>query len=286
MNLSIQTYWELSKPRILFMVLVTTTIGYLLGGDGLGSWSSLLITLLGTALAAGGASALNNFLERDLDARMNRTRNRALPAGRLEPGEALTYGVVMVLGGVTLLAWVVNLLTAFLVLLTAFLYVLVYTPLKRLTWLNTSVGAIPGAVPPMSGWAAAHGELELGAWILFFILFAWQHPHFYSIAWMYKDDYRRAGYKMLPYGDPSGKRLFQHTLAYSVILLGVSVWPALIGMMGGAYWIGSLLLGLFLLGAGWNFARSKAHADARRLLKASVLYLLALLGLIMVDFVF
>jgi protoheme IX farnesyltransferase len=215
-------FLELAKPRIVSMVLITTGIGYFLGGSGIPGWGHLLMTLVGTGLAAGGAAALNNYLERDTDTRMQRTRQRVLPSGRMEPGLALTYGVTLVLGGVSLLVWSVNLLAGFLVLLTAFLYVLVYTPLKRITWLNTPIGAIPGALPPMVGWAAATGELSAGAWILFGILYTWQHPHFYAIAWMFREDYRAAGFQMLSVVDPSGRRLFRQAIIFSVALLAVS----------------------------------------------------------------
>ena len=179
--------------------------------------------------------------------------------------------------------WAVNLLTGFLVLLAAFLYVLVYTPMKRLTWLNTTFGAIPGAIPPMCGWAAATGRLDPGAWVLFLILFAWQHPHFYAIAWMFKDDYRNAGFKMLPVVDPSGVSTFRQTMLFAALLLGVSVLPTIIGMTGKVYCVGALAMGLALLAVGALFTRTKSFLDARRLLKASVVYLPLLLLLIIVD---
>jgi heme o synthase len=186
-------YLELAKPRILAMVLVTTTLGFFLGGRGMHPLPLFLLTLLGVGCATGGAAMLNNYFERNSDAKMNRTRGRALPAGLIEPARALPGGVGLVLFGVLLLVWAVNLLTGFLVLLAAFLYVLVYTPMKKITWLNTTFGAIPGALPPMAGWAAATGRIDPGAWVLFAILFVWQHPHFFAIAWMYRDDYKAAG---------------------------------------------------------------------------------------------
>ena len=276
-------YLELTKPRIVSMVLVTTTIGFFLGGKGFHSASALFFTLLGTALASGGSAVLNNYLERDVDCKMERTKNRALPTGQITPANALGFGIVLVLAGVTLLAWQVNLLTAFLVLLAAFLYVVVYTPMKRLTWLNTAVGAIPGAIPPLSGWAAATGHLDLGAWVLFSILFAWQHPHFYAIAWMFKDDYRNAGFKMLPVVDPSGRRMFRQTAFFSLLLIALSVLPSVIGMTGRVYFVGALVLGAALFGVGAWMSFSKSFNAARRLLKASVLYLPLLCVLMMVD---
>ncbi len=280
-------YFEMSKMRIVTMVLVTSSIGYFLGARGVGDvrWVVWALSLLGTGMAAAGAACLNNYLERDLDARMERTRRRALPAGAIDPVSALMYGIVMVLGGVTLLVWQVNLLCGFLVLLTAFLYVLVYTPMKRWTWLNTSVGAIPGALPPVSGWAAATGQLDVGAWVLFAILFVWQHPHFYAIAWMYKDDYREAGFRMLPVIDPSGQRMFRHILAHSAVLIVVAALPTFIGMTGWIYLIGAFLLGLMMLEVGIRLWRTHSMADARNVLRASVYYLPLLLVMIALDVV-
>src|SRR5882757_10461782 len=267
---NIVLYWELAKPRILLMVLVTTALGFFLGAHGVDSVVRFCLTLLGVGCATGGAAMLNNYLERDLDAKMVRTRGRALPAGLVEPHRALTLGVGLVLFGVLLLAWKVNLLTGFLVLLAGFLYVLVYTPLKRITWLNTTFGAIPGAIPPMAGWAAATGHVGPGAWALFAILFAWQHPHFFAIAWIFRDDYRAAGFKMLPAIDPSGTRTVWLTIVFSLILLGVSLVPKLIGMAGWTYFFGTILIGLLMLAAALAFSRNRSVGNARRLLKASI----------------
>ena len=286
-------YVEMAKPRIVSMVLVTTALGFFLG-SGLfhhrlgesGSrreWPLLLLTLLGVGCATGGAAVLNNYLERDVDAKMERTRRRALPAGLVSPEHALACGVSLVLAGVILLARGVNLLTAFLVLLAAFLYVIVYTPLKRLTWLNTSFGAIPGAIPPLCGWAAATGRLDPGAWVLFLILFTWQHPHFYAIAWMFKEDYRNAGFKMLPVVDPGGGSTFRQTILFAALLLGFSILPTVIGMTGRVYGVGALVMGSTLLAVGALLARKKSFLDARRLLRATVIYLPLLLILIIVD---
>ncbi len=283
MNQTIRDFIEVSKPRIVFMVLVTSAIGYLMGGRGVVDGPVFVLSLLGTGAAAAGAAVLNNYLEREFDARMIRTRHRAIPSGRMDPGTALTFGILLILFGVSLLVWQVNTLTGFLVLLTAFLYVLVYTPLKRWTWLNTSIGAIPGALPPVSGWCAATEQVELGAWILFAILFVWQHPHFYAIAWMYRDDYREAGFKMLPSIDPSGRRLFRHIIGYSILLIGVAAIPAFIGMAGSLYLIGSLVIGLALLEVGIHLSRTAENHDARRVLKMSVYYLPILLLLVSVD---
>ena len=280
---SLSSYIELTKPRILSMVLVTTTIGYFLAAKGIHPLGALFLTLLGVGCATGGSAALNNYLEREADGKMARTRDRALPAGLIQPANALAFGISLVLLGLFILVWAINLLTGFLVLLAAFLYVLVYTPMKRLTWLNTTFGAIPGAIPPLCGWAAATGRLDAGAWVLFLILFAWQHPHFYAIAWMFKDDYRDAGFKMLPVVDPSGVSTFRQTIFFAILLLGVSVLPTTIGMTGRIYCIGALMMGLALLAVGVLFTRSKSFLDARRLLKASVIYLPLLLLLIIID---
>jgi protoheme IX farnesyltransferase len=226
---------------------------------------------------------LNNYLERDSDAHMSRTRGRALPAGLIEPARALIGGVGLVLIGVLELVCAANLLSAFLVLLAAFLYVLVYTPMKKITWLNTSFGALPGAIPPIAGWAAATGTIDPRAWVLFAILFAWQHPHFFAIAWMFRDDYRAAGLKMLPVVEPDGKRTFRQTIAFSILLIGVSVLPTLLGLTGQFYFWGALAIGLGVLLVALDFTRNQAVADARRLLKASVLYLPVLLLLIVFD---
>jgi protoheme IX farnesyltransferase len=204
----------------------------------------------------------------------------------IEPFRALMFGVTLVLVGVLLLVWTANLLAGFLVLLAAFLYVLVYTPLKRITWLNTTFGAIPGAIPPMAGWAAATGNVGAGAWALFAILFTWQHPHFFAIAWIFRDDYRAAGFQMLPTIEPSGIRTVRLTIIFSLILVGVSLVPTLIGMTGGTYFCGTLLIGLLMLVAALGFARDRSLGNARRLLKASVLYLPLLLGFILLDATF
>lgn len=273
----------MAKLRIVTMVLVTTAIGFFLGSEGAVDSLRLLYTLIGTALAAAGSATLNNYLERDIDALMDRTRSRVLPAGVVEPAHALAFGVLLVLGGVGLLLQQVNLLTSFVVLLTAFLYVLVYTPLKRVSWINTPVGAIPGALPPVSGWAAASGQLDPQAWVLFLILFAWQHPHFYAIAWMCREDYARAGFKMLSVVEPTGRRMFNQAVGFCVLLLVASVIPAASGMAGYVYLAGALVLGVLFLRAGLGAARSRSLGDARKLLRASVLYLPALLTLIVVD---
>ncbi|OGX27872.1 MAG: protoheme IX farnesyltransferase [Omnitrophica WOR_2 bacterium RIFCSPHIGHO2_01_FULL_48_9] len=279
----IAAYIDLTKPRILTLVLVTTTLGFFLGGRGIHSFIELFFLLLGVALVCAGSAVLNHYLERDIDAKMLRTRNRPLPMGVIQPADALIFGIVLILAGVFTLWWKTNLLTAFLSLLSAFLYVLVYTPMKRISWLNTSIGAIPGALPPLGGWAAATGDLSLGGWVLFAILFLWQHPHFYAIAWMFKEDYQRGGFKMLPVVQPDGRGTFLQIIVFSVFLIPVSVMPTLLGMSGKLYFSGALLMGIFMLALGGILALTKSHGDARKLLKATVLYLPALLFLIILD---
>ncbi|MBI4397756.1 MAG: protoheme IX farnesyltransferase [Candidatus Omnitrophica bacterium] len=276
-------YLELTKPRITFMVLITTSMGYFFGARGIHLWTHFVLTLAGIALASSGSSALNQYLERDADAKMERTKRRALPQGLISPSHALAFGIILTLAGVFLLAWKVNLLTGFLVLLAAFLYVLVYTPMKKLSWLNTSIGAIPGAIPPLAGWTAASGDLGAGGWILFWILFLWQHPHFFAIAWMYRTDYEHAGFKMLPVVEPDGRRMFRQIIWHSLVLIPVSLLPAFIGMSGKLYAYGALALGLGFLAAGVYFSYSKKEQDARKLLRASIIYLPLLFLLILAD---
>lgn len=276
-------YIELSKPNIMSLVLITTVLGYYLGGKGIDSWFTLLITLIGTALSSGGAGALNHYLERDADSLMNRTKNRPIPAGIILPSNALMFGIILVLSGTTLLVWKVNTLTGFLSILTAFLYILVYTPMKKITWLNTSIGSIPGAIPPMGGWAAATGHLDFNAWILFFIMFLWQHPHFYAIAWMCKEDYARANFKMLPVIEPDGKRTIRQIFWHLGMLIPVSIFPYLYGSSGIVYLFGVLILSVLFLISAVPMAREKTNNSAKLLLKSSVIYLPGLLFLIVFD---
>lgn len=276
-------YLELTKPNILPLVLVATFLGYYLGSMGKGSWITLIITLIGTSLTAGGSGALNHYLERDWDKLMERTRNRPLPSGLIAPQNALHFGIILVLLGSLLLVWRVNTITGFLSLLTAFLYVLVYTPLKRITWLNTSIGAIPGALPIIGGWTAATGEVETGAWILFAIMYFWQHPHFYAIAWMCKDDYARAGFQMLPVIDPSGRRTILQIFWHLLLMIPVTLLPFLDGMLGGVYAVGVFILSVGFIISAFPLARTRSKKGALLLLKSSVFYLPALLLLIIID---
>lgn len=286
MSTTLRAYYTLTKPRIVGMVGVTAALGYYLGvidSRQFPGWTQFFFALVGIALAGGGASALNQYLERDIDARMDRTRNRPLPSGAVSAPAALYFGVALVLVGCFLLVFTVNLLTAFLTLQSAFLYVLVYTPMKRLTWWNTSVGAVPGAMPPLMGWAAATGSLDLGAWILFAVLYIWQHPHFFAIAWMYREDYARGGLKMLPVVQPDGRNMFAQVILFSVILIPVSLAPWLAAMTGWTYFAGALLLGVAMLATGIVFAATHSQAAARRVLRMSLLYLPGLLVFVLID---
>lgn len=276
-------YIELSKPNIMSLVLITTVLGYYLGGKGIDSWFTLLITLIGTALSSGGAGALNHYLERDADSLMNRTKNRPIPAGIILPSNALMFGIILVLSGTTLLVWKVNTLTGFLSILTAFLYILVYTPMKKITWLNTSIGSIPGAIPPMGGWAAATGHLDFNAWILFFIMFLWQHPHFFAIAWMCQKDYAKAGFKMLPVMEKDGTRTVRQIFWHLTLLIPVSMFLYIIGDSGWIYAIGVFTLSLIFSISAVPLAFRRTNKNAKLILKASVLYLPALLILIIID---
>lgn len=283
MRQSLRDYATLCKPRINVLVLVTTAVGYGVAARGQAQWGLLAWTLAGTALAAAGASALNQYVERDADRRMRRTAGRPLPAGRMAPWRALVFGISLASAGVALLALMANATAALLGLATVVLYVAVYTPLKPRTGLCTLVGAIPGAIPPMMGYAAATGRVDAGAWALFGILFLWQLPHFLAIAWLYREDYARAGFPMLPVGDIDGAATGRQIVLYTVALIPVSLVPTLLGMTGGLYFFGALGLGLLFLAAGVAMALGRQRPNARRLLLASVAYLPALLALLIAD---
>ena len=252
----LNAYIELTKPSIMMLVLVATALGFYFGDGGIHHPWVLFYTLLGACLTCAGAGTLNHYIERDVDALMNRTKNRPLPSGLIPPADALAFGVSLILIGLIVLCVKVNLLTGFLSLLTAFLYIVVYTPMKRMSWLNTTIGAIPGAIPPMGGWAAARGELGIEAWVLFLILFAWQHPHFYSIAWMFKEDYKKAGFKMLPVVYPDSRFTLAQIMAFTFLLVGFSLVPSMIGMSGKIYFWGALFLGAGFLWYAWKFQQT------------------------------
>lgn len=276
-------YYELTKPRMNALVVVTTAVGYYMAASGWSDWARLIHTIVGTALTAAGASVLNQYVERDLDAKMPRTAVRPLPAGRVSPVEALGLGVMLSAVGVLYLVTLVNPLAAMLAVLTLGTYVFLYTPLKTRTSLCTVAGAVPGAIPPMIGFAAVHGVLTPGAWALFGILFIWQLPHFLAIAILYRDDYARGGMKMLPVIDPGGAITGRQIVLWSLALIPVSLVPSVVGLAGVAYFAAAALLGIAFLAFAVRCALTGSRADARRLFLASIIYLPVLLGMMMAS---
>lgn len=275
---------QLTKPRITVLVVLTTLVGFLVAAPRPLPVLLLLHALAGTALAAGAAGALNQWAERHADAAMRRTARRPLPAGRLTPREALVFGVLLTAGGTAYLALTTNALASALAALTIVSYLLLYTPLKRVTSLATIVGAVPGALPPMIGWAAARGRLGIEAWVLFGIVFLWQMPHFLALAQLYRADYARAGFRMLTVEDASGESAGRQALLYALALVPVSLLPTPLGMAGGAYFVGVLALGLGFLLSGVGMALDPSRpAAARRLFHASLLYLPAVCALLLVG---
>lgn len=274
---------EMTKPGITLMVVLTAGLGFLLAGGETFSFLLLVHTLLGTGLVSGGASVLNHVLERDTDALMRRTANRPLAAGRLDPDLALLFGVTLAVAGLLQLALAVNLLTGLLGAVALAGYVFVYTPLKRVSSLATIIGAVPGAIPPMMGWSAVRGELDLAAWVLFAILFFWQMPHFLAIAWLCREDYAAGGFPMLTVSDPDGVRTARQTVLWGAALVPVSLLPSVLGLMGGLYFAGTLLLGLVYLGFCIAFARVRSTPGARWLMLVSILYFPAVLLVMLLD---
>ena len=285
-------YIELTKPRITWLILMSTGTGYFYGLPGASTWLgfvrnipllSLLHTIIGTALIASGTAALNQWFEREADCRMRRTARRPLPAGRLTSGRALAFGVALSLAGFGELWLGVNLLSGLIGAFTLASYLFIYTPMKQRTWWSTTIGAIPGAMPPIIGYAAAAGALTREAWVLFAILFLWQFPHFYSIAWMYKEDYARAGIRMLPVVEPDCRSTARQIVLYGLALIPVSLIPAMLGMSGRIYLVGALLLGLWFLYAGVRVALERSMIRVRNVLLASVFYLPLIYGLMLLD---
>jgi protoheme IX farnesyltransferase len=273
----------LTKPRVVVMVLVTTVVGYYVGLTGAPDWTRLLHLLVGTALAAAGTMALNQYWERDIDALMERTRMRPLPDGRLAPLEALLFGIALSMVGLVYLAASVNGLAMLVTGVTMVLYLFAYTPLKVRTALCTIVGAVPGALPPVTGWVAARDGLDLGGWVLFGILFLWQLPHTLAIARLYRDDYARAGVRLLPVVDADGSSTERQIVTGCLGLLAVSLLPTLIGLAGSVYFIGALVLGSAFGSVGLRQALAPSGMRARQVLLASLLYLPALLTLLAFD---
>lgn len=279
----LSVFFDLIKIRLTSLVLLTALVGFFLGWRGPMNYGLMLNALLGTGLVAAGASAFNQLLERDHDARMRRTENRPLPSGRLQPNTVLALGGALTAAGLIWLALTVNLLTSVLGSLTWACYVCVYTPLKRITPLNTTVGAIPGALPPLMGWTAARGEISVGGWSLFAILFFWQLPHFLAIAWMYRDDYARAGFAMLPVVDPGGERTGRQAVSHTLGLLPVSLCPSLFQLTGVVYFVGALGLSLGFLWFAIQFSRDLSLRRAQQLFYVSITYLPLLLALMVMD---
>jgi protoheme IX farnesyltransferase len=275
--------FELTKPRITLMVLVSSAAGFVIASGGRPDAVRLLLTLVGIGLVAGGTSALNQLLERDVDARMERTRNRPLPTGRVTPPAAATFSASISLAGIALLGFAVNPLTALLAAIALLSYVLVYTPLKQVSSLSTLVGAIPGALPIMGGWTAARAELGPGAWALFGIMFFWQLPHFLALAWLFKEDYRRGGLRMLGVSDPSGEQTRTQAVLFALALIPASLLPALLGLSGAVYGLLAIALGLAYLFAALRFWSRADSPSARRLFRTSLVYLPILLLVLSFD---
>jgi protoheme IX farnesyltransferase len=276
-------YVELTKPRITFLIVLTSAAGFALASPGAVNYSALITAMVGIALLSSGIATLNQYIERDLDGLMRRTADRPLPSGKLHPNEALIFGAGLTIGAEVYLALLVNPLTALLGLTVISGYLFAYTPLKTRTTLSTMVGAFPGAVPPLIGWAAARAEIGIEAWVLFAILFLWQFPHFLAIAWMYREDYSRAGILMLPVVEPEGRVTAQQIVVYTLLLLPVSLLPTVLGTSGKVYFVGAIILGLLFLYSSVRAAISKSRQEAKRLLLASVIYLPLLFILMVVN---
>jgi len=276
-------YIELTKPRITTLIVLTSAAGFALASRAGINYLLFAHTLIGIGLLSSGIGTLNQYMERDLDGLMRRTAERPLPSERLFPFEALWFGISLTLMAEVYLALFVNVLTALLGLTVITGYLFVYTPLKTRTSLSTALGAFPGAMPPLMGWTAARGEIDTAAWVLFAIVFLWQFPHFLSIAWMYREDYGRAGIRMLPVVEPDGRVTGQQIIAYSLMLVPVSLLPALLGISGKVYLAAAALLSLLFLASSVRAALSKSNKDARQLLLASVLYLPLLFGVMVLN---
>jgi len=274
---------ELVKARLTLLVLLTTAVGFYLGAEGPINFVALLHTVFGTAAAAAGAAALNQWWEYNLDALMQRTRSRPVPAGRMRPRDAVILGSVLSIFGVAYLAFVCNALSAALAAITIIIYIFAYTPLKRVSTFNTALGAVPGALPPMIGWAAARGTLNAGAWTLFAILFFWQLPHFFAIAWMYRDDYARAGFQMISSDDRTGERSASQSVFFCMLLFVVAGLPAFLGIATVFYLLAELILGAVFVAVAMRFLKTRARSDARRLFITSIIYLPLLLGALVLS---
>jgi heme o synthase len=283
---AVADYWALTKPEVNFLILITTFAGfYLASKRGPTGFRTLLVihTLLGTLLVAGGTGTLNQFIERTFDAQMRRTARRPLASGRIESSHALWFGISLSLVGTVYLALFVNVLASLLALITLLTYLFLYTPLKRRTPLCTLIGAFPGAVPPLIGWAAARGRLDPDAWVLYAMVFLWQFPHFMAIAWMYREDYARAGYLVLPLGERRDRFVIWQSAAVSLALIPLSLIPAITSESGLVYSVGALILGSIFFYYSERFAFHRSNVVARQLLAASIAYLPAAFILMMLD---
>lgn len=276
-------FFELAKPRVVLMVLITAYVGFYLGSEAVPNYFNLVHTLIGTALAAGGTLALNQYMERDTDAVMQRTRRRPLPDGRLQPREAFWFGLIIAIAGLGYLALTVNLLSACVTAFITVSYLLFYTPLKRRSSLCMLVGAVPGALPPVIGWVATRGSLDIDAWVLFAIMFLWQVPHTLAIARLYREDYAKAGILFLPVIEPDDGSTHRQIISHCAALLAVSLLPTLLGIAGAIYFVVAFILGVGFLASGIALALRSERVDARRLLFASLIYLPVLLLAMALD---
>ena len=274
---------ELTKLRIAFLVLTTTVIGFYLGQEGIESPELLLYTLLGTLLCSAGSSVLNNVIEVETDAKMNRTKDRVLPTKKISLFTASFLGTLFIVFGLAILFEKVNTLTSILAFCTVVSYLVLYTPLKKVSWINTSVGAIPGALPPLGGWTAATGSLDPGGWILFFILFFWQHPHFYSIAFIHKEDYARAGLKMLPVIDNGNKKTVLHIFLHALILIPISTLPFFFEISGRIYLVGAYCLSNIYMLCCLPFIIEQTERNAKLIFRTSLYYFVLLFFIILAD---
>jgi len=276
-------FLELTKPRIAFMLVLTSAAGFYLGSKGSFDFLLFINSTIGITLLAFGVATLNQFIERRTDALMERTANRPIPTNKVSPAEALIFGLILTVSAEIYLAFLVNPLTAILGLVVIVGYVLLYTPLKTKTSASTAIGAIPGAMPPLMGWTSSANEITLGAWVLFALLFLWQFPHFLAIAWMYKEQYRKAGILMLPVVEKEGRLTAIQIVTFTVMLLPISIAPFFMGFAGSIYLIGASILGLWFLFSSIQAARAKSVEQSRKLLLVSVLYLPVIFALMVFN---
>mgnify|MGYP001158749814 FL=1 len=287
-NKNYNIYWELSKPDITLLVIITAFFGYYAGiistdANNQIIWKDVIYLIVGVALSSAGVSTLNGYLESNLDKKMKRTLNRPIPSGKISSNQALFFGLSVSILGVLDLYYFISPLAGVLSFITLFLYLLVYTPLKQKTEWNTIIGAIPGALPPIGGWVAATGEINFGAWIFFALLFAWQIPHFIAIAWIYRDDYKSAGYKMITTGDNIDSKIKYYIGIFSILVLIFSIMPSFIGISGIFYLIGTFITSFYLLRKSYQMIINQNRANARKLLFATIIYYPALLILFVLD---